>query len=108
MPERTATPATMAEEPAEEDRDTPPLTLKAMDKRREKDRRLESASWNGRPVEQRGEVRLHTDRAATESNVQKGDRGGADAASRDEADEPSSSGLLLVVGNCCWIGRIPP
>jgi len=96
-----------AGEPAEEDMDTLPRALMAMDKRRVKDRRWESASSTGKSVEQRDEVRLHTERSATESNVQKDDRGGADAASRDEADGPSSSGLLLVVGNC-WIGRIPP
>jgi hypothetical protein len=97
--------AKMAVEPAEEDIDRP--ASKAMDKKQAKDMTWAFASSPEVAADQQDGARLHIGRAAKVSSVQKGDRGDANAVTRDGADG-SSSGLLLVGGNCCWIGRIPP
>jgi 3-hydroxyisobutyrate dehydrogenase-like beta-hydroxyacid dehydrogenase len=99
--------ARQAGEPAVEGTDR--LTSKAMHTRRAKDRMLAFASSEEEAAAQRDEVMVHTDRAARVSKVRKDGRGVANAATRDEADEQSNSGLVLLVGwSYCWICRIPP
>jgi 3-hydroxyisobutyrate dehydrogenase-like beta-hydroxyacid dehydrogenase len=90
--------ARRAEEPAVEGTDRP--TSKATHKRPAKDRMLVFAS-SAEAAAPRDEVMVHIDRAARVSKVQKGGRGVANAATRDGADEPSNSGLVLLVGSCC-------